>query len=66
LNFKPFWHPALDAHHFTAIVLQVIAMSNTADISTLRINGQRLWDSLMELDQIGATTWSPAGHARRA
>ena len=30
-------------------------MSNTADISTLRINGQRLWDSLMELAQIGAT-----------
>ena len=31
---------------------------NTAietDISTLRINGQRLWDSLMELAKIGAT-----------
>ena len=25
------------------------------DISTLRINGQRLWDSLMELAKIGAT-----------
>lgn len=25
------------------------------DITTLRINGQRLWDSLMELAQIGAT-----------
>lgn len=25
------------------------------DISTLRVNGQRLWDSLMELAQIGAT-----------
>ncbi len=30
-------------------------MSNTIDISTLRINGQRLWDSLMELAEIGAT-----------
>ena len=25
------------------------------DIENLRINGQRLWDSLMELAQIGAT-----------
>ncbi|MBT0571866.1 Zn-dependent hydrolase [Curvibacter sp. CHRR-16] len=29
--------------------------STLTDISTLRINGQRLWDSLMELAQIGAT-----------
>jgi N-carbamoyl-L-amino-acid hydrolase len=27
----------------------------TTDISTLRINGQRLWDSLMELAKIGET-----------
>ena len=30
-------------------------MSTAIDISTLRINGQRLWDSLMELAKIGAT-----------
>jgi N-carbamoyl-L-amino-acid hydrolase len=30
-------------------------MSTAIDISTLRINGQRLWDSLMELATIGAT-----------
>ncbi len=30
-------------------------MSTAIDLSTLRINGQRLWDSLMELAKIGAT-----------
>ena len=30
-------------------------MSTAIDTSTLRINGPRLWDSLMELAQIGAT-----------
>jgi len=29
--------------------------TTTTDLSTLRINGQRLWDSLMELAKIGAT-----------
>ena len=29
--------------------------TTATDVSTLRINGQRLWDSLMELAQIGAT-----------
>ncbi len=29
--------------------------TSTTDISTLRINGQRLWDSLMELAKIGET-----------
>ena len=32
------------------------------NIDNLRINGQRLWDSLMELAQIGAT---PKGGVRR-
>ena len=32
-----------------------MSTANTIDISTLRINGQRLWDSLMELAKIGAT-----------
>ncbi|WP_457419036.1 Zn-dependent hydrolase [Roseateles sp. P5_E7] len=30
-------------------------MPTKTDITTLRVNGQRLWDSLMELAQIGAT-----------
>ncbi len=30
-------------------------MSTITDISTLRVNGERLWDSLMELAKIGAT-----------
>ena len=29
--------------------------ATTVDISTIRINGDRLWSSLMELAQIGAT-----------
>ena len=29
--------------------------ATTVDISSLRINGERLWASLMELAQIGAT-----------
>ena len=32
-----------------------MSTASTIDISTLRINGQRLWDSLMELAKIGAT-----------
>jgi N-carbamoyl-L-amino-acid hydrolase len=30
-------------------------MTDSIDINTLRINGERLWDSLMELAKIGAT-----------
>ena len=30
-------------------------MQTSADLSTLRINGERLWQSLMELAAIGAT-----------
>jgi N-carbamoyl-L-amino-acid hydrolase len=32
-----------------------MSTANSVDISTLRINGERLWDSLMELAKIGAT-----------
>jgi len=32
-----------------------MSTATSIDISTLRINGQRLWDSLMELAKIGAT-----------
>ena len=31
-------------------------MTSTIDIDSLRINGERLWASLMELAQIGATS----------
>ena len=29
--------------------------STSTDVDALRVNGQRLWDSLMELAKIGAT-----------
>ena len=32
-----------------------MTVSTSQDLSTLRINGQRLWDSLMTLAQIGGT-----------
>ena len=32
-----------------------MTVSTTQDLSSLRINGQRLWDSLMDLAKIGAT-----------
>ncbi|GAB1385784.1 Zn-dependent hydrolase [Melaminivora sp.] len=35
--------------------MNTAAQPTTQDLSSLRINGQRLWDSLMELAQIGAT-----------
>jgi N-carbamoyl-L-amino-acid hydrolase len=33
-----------------------------ADLSNVRINGQRLWDALMEMAKIGAT---PKGGCKR-
>src|SRR3546814_11011368 len=48
---KVLWNSACLLHFWTLSIM----ITNTDEFSDLRIDGKRLWDSLMQLARIGAT-----------